>query len=369
MRIFRKVTSPLLLVFLVVLLSSWGYKGHRKISECAPPCFPPSLAFLQGNFTTVLVDSASAADYRKDVDDTEGPKHYVDIENYPEFQYYGKLYMSWDSMKKYHSSYFWTNNGILPWATVATVDSLKNCFVRQDLAKAALVAADLGHYVGDGHQPLHITTYFDGWTEAQYGVHSRYETSMVGSYLSQIVYPVDSAQLIQDVPGFVFTYIYANHAYVDSILQADLDATALAGGSTSSSVYKQALWNSTKGYTIPLFRHASYSLASLIYTALTEAQHLSTEPHSNEGTLLGQNYPNPVRDYTIIPFTTAGANGYVSIRILDCLGNTIARLTGSDMQRGNHYVSWNPAGVRAGVYTVLLEADGLVLTKKMVVAR
>jgi hypothetical protein len=41
------------------------------------------------------------------------------------------------------------------------------------------VAADIGHYVADMHQPLHLTRNYNGQLTGNYGIHARYEGQMI----------------------------------------------------------------------------------------------------------------------------------------------------------------------------------------------
>lgn len=352
---------------LVLILSSWGYKGHKRISEKAPPAFPPSMYFLLGQFSTTLVDSASAADYRKDWDDTEAPKHYIDIDVYPEFLYTGKIRMSFDSMVNAYGLSYVLDYGVIPWATVTTYDSLKYCFARHDYTKAAMFAADLGHYVGDGHMPLHITLNFDGQNSGQDGVHSRYESKMINAYIDQIIYSVDSAMFIPNVQSYVFTYIYANYAYVDSVLLADRQATLLAGN-TTSSVYNQALWDKTKNFTIRLFKNASFSLASLIYTAWVEAQNLAIEEDKSLTADLGKVYPNPAGEKVFIPVNIHHDNSRISLKLMDTRGRIFTLISGEKMSKGTFSYPLSLKGIQEGLYFCVLETDQGTDVKKIVVA-
>ena len=162
MKYFRKVLAAVSLLAIFFFCSGWGSGGHRKINEHAPASFPSSMTFLKAGWTVLLADHGSDADKRKSWDPTEGPKHYIDIDDYPEFLLNGKIPQSYDSVCALHSESFVTDKGILPWATLITFDSLRNCFERLDWDNAGLFAADLGHYVADGHQPLHITRNYDG---------------------------------------------------------------------------------------------------------------------------------------------------------------------------------------------------------------
>ena len=349
---------------LVILLSSWGWRGHEIISANAPPSFPSSMSFLQGQFSTILVDSSTAADDRKQWDDSEASKHFIDIDNYPEFNYFGKIPQSWDSVVNAHGVSFVLDNGTIPWSTLAAYDSVKNCFARQEWDKAAIFAADLGHYVADGHNPLHLTANFDGGYTGQDGIHSRYESKMINAYYPQIVYPFDSVQLITNVQGYVFSYIYANYVYVDSVLKADMDATTFAGNNTSS-VFYLAFWNNSKNFTIPLFHHASYALARLIYTAYVESQNMDVNEIHYGQTGLGNTYPNPARDYTVIPFDIDKSNTDVSVKIFDALGNIKAVLHEGKMAKGHHDIRWDTRSFSNGFYYCILEADNIISTKKL----
>lgn len=117
-------------------------------------------------WVSLLAEHASDADIRKAWDPTEGPKHYIDIDNYPEFLNTGHIPTTLDSVIALHGNDFVYDNGILPWATLTTFDSLQACFEREDWDNAVLFAADLGHYIADGHMPMHITRNYNGQLQA-----------------------------------------------------------------------------------------------------------------------------------------------------------------------------------------------------------
>ena len=135
---------------------------------------------------------------------------------------------------------------------------------------AMQLSADLGHYVGDGHQPLHVTENYDGDMTNQSGVHSRYETTLVGQYQSNIVYNNDSASYVSNISNYVFDFLYVGNKYVDSVLYGDSVAHAVAG-STKGTVYLQKFWDICGNQIIQLMKNASKSTADLIYTAWIDA--------------------------------------------------------------------------------------------------
>ncbi len=264
----KKTIKIISVILLILLIGGWGAVGHRIINQKSVEFFPQQLAFL--NWSQSLAAHASDADNRKGSDPSESPKHFIDIDAYPEFVANGKISQSFDSVVAKHGLRFVEDTGILPWAILATVDSLTNAFKDKNWDKAVLIAADLGHYVGDSHMPLHITENYNGQLSNQSGIHSRYESKMISKFESEINYEADNIVYVNNLSEFVFTYIYSNYQYVDSVLQADKAAAAFAGNN-SSDIYYNKLWELTNGFTLHLFHNASQILADLIYTAYVNA--------------------------------------------------------------------------------------------------
>ena len=169
-----------IILLLSIIFVGWGSTAHKMINKNATLSFPPQMKELL-YWSDILAQHASDADYRKDTVPSEYPKHFIDIDSYPEFNSTGKISQDYDSVVALHGSSFVLDVGILPWATIAAYDTLKNCFKRRDWNKAALIAADLGHYVGDGHQPLHLTKNYNPG-----GLHTRFEKNMINTYQNQI---------------------------------------------------------------------------------------------------------------------------------------------------------------------------------------
>jgi hypothetical protein len=358
------------LISLSAVLLSWGGTGHFKINTASGLSFNTQMAQFNVWITT-LANHASDADERKAWDPAEGPKHYIDIDNYPEFVATGRIPQTLDSVVAIYGYTFVYDQGILPWATVTTFDSLESCFERRDWAKAVLFASDLGHYVADGHMPLHITKNYNGQYSGNYGIHSRYESTMINAYISQFNYEGFEISEIEDVNQYVFDYLYTDYPYVDSVLAADDYAQGVAGN-TNSSAYKQALWDKSQGFTIPLFSNASHALAELIYTAWVQAGSPLISPDfiftpQVESTFsLEQNVPNPFKTSTRIIFSLT-KKSEVLLQVFDLTGQLIATLADGQMEKGSYSVDWNPGNPKAGVYTLMLKSDEFVDFRKMVV--
>jgi len=370
----KQITLTIFSFILLLFLSSWGYQGHQKISGGIVLHLPQEMAFLVPAWTDVVRLHASDADYRKATDPNEGTRHYIEIDNYPEFIFSGTINQDLDSLVAEFGYSFVIDQGVLPWATITAYDSLVSCFQRKEWHNAGLFAADLGHYVGDGHMPLHITKNYNGQYSGNTGIHSRFESKMINRYGSRILLSQDSAIYIEDVSGFVFGYIYMNYPYVDSILHADDQARQIAG-STSSDLYYQSLWNVSDSFTINLFQRGSTALTALIRTAWIEAgkpvmdPNALPEPESKHTTQLFQNFPNPFRSETYVPIEVADPNTMVTIQVCNTSGVVVATILEEKVAQGYHEIPWDSEGVGEGIYYCILKTDDAVMIRKMVVVR
>ena len=355
---FRRIFILLTIIALPLISLAWGYEGHYKISYSAALSFTGEMTPFN-TWTATLAEYASYADDRKDWDPSESARHYIDIDNYEVFVNTGRIPQTIDSVIDIYGWTFVHSQGILPWATLTTYDSLVSCFLRNDLSKAVLFAADLGHYVADGHMPLHITRNYNGQYSGNSGIHSRYESSMVNDYVSQIIYEGEPVEFITDVDQYVFDYLYTNYTYVDSVIAADDYAQSIAGNHNSSA-YKQALWQKSKSFTTHLFKNASHTLAELIYTAWAEAGKpvISSASIFENTTSVSpfhlQNHPNPVAETTSITYDLP-TDEPVTISLSSVSGQTISVLFDDFQPQGSYSLHFDAANLPKGVYLISLK--------------
>lgn len=368
---YKRITFYLLLPILALFLVSWGNTGHKKINY--------NILFFFNNqmlpfntWVTYLEAHASDADYRKSIDPNEEPKHYIDIDTYQDFIERGYIIQSWDSIVAIYGYSNVINEGILPWATINTYDSLVSAFKANNWNKAALLAADLGHYVGDGHMPLHITKNYNGQLTGNTGIHSRFETTMINAYSSSIIYSGDTnLQYINNVSQYIFSYLYNNYKYKDSILIADNYAKNAAGGSTTSSTYTANLWEKTKSFTLLLFKNASKSLANLLFSAWLDAGSPAIGNITNQidefNSKLNFNvitYPNPSYGYFYLIFENL-KNYNLNISVYNAKGQLVnSTVFVPKYNIGNTFVV-DLKDVEKGVYFAVIKQDSFNKTIKL----
>ncbi|MFA6456620.1 MAG: T9SS type A sorting domain-containing protein [Bacteroidota bacterium] len=358
-------------IFCLQLLSAWGGTTHKYINKNAVNHLPVTMKqFIdQQNFLEL---HAIDADNRKGTDPTEGPKHYLDIDYYPDYKH---LTRSLDSLiAKYGAQVAVNDNGILPWATVWALDSLTAQLKRGDWTKAYQTGADIGHYVADGHQPLHVAMNYNGQLTGNTGIHSRYESTMMGKYLSSVIIQKDSVHYIADPLEFVFSYLLESNLLVDSIIAADRVAappSGYNGSGTLPSNYYTVLWGNTGRFTKNELQSATIGLASLWYTAWVNAGLLDmpasvkiAETAQPELFRLHQNYPNPFNPKTTIGFDIVNA-GHVKLSVYSINGTEIASLVNATMTAGYYSVDWNAEKFSSGIYFYRLETHNTTETRKL----
>jgi protocatechuate 3,4-dioxygenase beta subunit len=83
---------------------------------------------------------------------------------------------------------------------------------------------------------------------------------------------------------------------------------------------------------------------------------------------LQQNYPNPFNPSTSISFTLPRQTK-ATLRVFNILGREIATIVSGTYPAGTHAVSWKADGIPSGIYLYRLEADGKVLTRRMMLTK
>jgi len=361
---------PCIIIFISFLFFGWGYIGHKIINYNTILSALPQMEFFE-TWADSLQAHASDADERKSWDPNEPPKHYIDIDNYPEFILTGTIPQDFDSLVAIHGLSFVMEQGILPWAILDAADSLETLFEINDMHSAMLVAADLGHYIADSHMPLHITRNYNGQYTNQYGVHSRYESTLIQTFQSQIVYEGDTVQYIEDLSDFVFNMIYDNYQYVDSVLYADSVAYAFAGHNYNTTYYNK-FWEIAKGFTVELFQGASYRLTCVIYTQWVNAGNSTSISNSGNNSLSGykllQNFPNPFNPSTIIKYSVPQET-YVKLQVYNSIGEQIATLVDEVKQAGVYETKFKASSLPSGIYFYRLESGKFVSVRKMILIK
>lgn len=376
MRTINFIVQNLILVIIFTQsVYSWGSTGHKIINRKAVMHLPSDMNSFKAD-SLFYESHASDADSRKNSSDTslfaENPRHFLDIDYYPNFR---NMTRNLDSLIMMYGWQPVKENGTNPWFVKIFMDSLTKQLKRNDLAKVKQTASDIGHYVGDGFQPLHCTLNYDGQLTGNRGIHSRYETTMLGTYQAQINIQTDSIYYITSPIDYFFEYIIHSNSLVDSIILADNYAKSVSGWSgsgTAPASYYAALWEKTERLTKAQLQNSTAALASIWYTAWVNSKTTSIDDsklaHSiPDGYILEQNYPNPFNPTTQIKYQLS-ENAYVTLKVYNIFGQEVNTLVDGFQDAGSKSVSLNSNQLSSGIYFYKLSASGKNLytgTKKM----
>lgn len=161
--------------FLALGLSSWGFLVHRTINQLAVYSLPEPLQSYFHQDQKYLVANAPRPDIRRNTDKSEATKHFIDLEAYgPNAA--NNMPLNWaDAVRKYSEDTL-LKYGWAPYLIINELDKLTSAFRSKNKDSILFYAADIGHYIGDVHVPLHTTINYDGQLTNQKGLHSMWES-------------------------------------------------------------------------------------------------------------------------------------------------------------------------------------------------
>jgi hypothetical protein len=224
--------KPKLIAFFALgigfLTLSWGIVGHERINKAAVMALPQPLQLFFYNHIDFITQEASVPDIRKYALNykDENPRHYFDMEN---FGAVDSIPKTLEEAKKKYDAKFLNDNGILPWYIEDMMVKLTKAFKDKNRAEILFLAADLGHYIGDAHMPLHTSKNHDGQLSDQKGIHSLWESRLPELFAKDYKLNVPQAQYYKDVHKATWDMINDTHSLVDVLLAVDKRLRTLPG--------------------------------------------------------------------------------------------------------------------------------------------
>lgn len=214
----------LALILFALILISWGMYGHEHINRAAVFALPSPLQTFFFNHIDFITQESTVPDLRKYTldDKSERPRHYIDLENYGKLD---SLPQSFAEAKKKFDEKFLQRNGILPWYIQDMMDKLTKAFKDKRKTQILFLAADLGHYIGDAHMPLHASANHDGQFTKQNGVHAFWESQLPELFGDKYNYFVGEAVYINDIQKETWRIIKESNSLADTLLLADKELT------------------------------------------------------------------------------------------------------------------------------------------------
>ena len=271
MGVIRTSWNNAFLLFLIFVGSGWrtkppwGFYAHRTINEYAVYALPDELRQYFIDDLAYLSQHAVDADMRRYATKTEAFQHYFDtekwerniltggsydrrdlLEAYPSWYYIDEKDTIWlhtdtltlgcvkSTIPKYFTGDEWdgcghtlvdtmAHHGLLPLRIINRYQALVGAFQSKDYDLILKLAADLGHYIGDAHVPLHTTKNYNGQLTGQLGIHALWETSIPELLAAESFdFVVGRASYVEDIKAASWEMLWASHTMVDNVLSIEL---------------------------------------------------------------------------------------------------------------------------------------------------
>lgn len=228
MSILSKILSGLLFMGIILLpgnLYSWGFFAHKRINRMAVFTLPPGMITFYKKHIDYLTEHAVDPDKRRVAVEGEEEKHYIDLDHYGEDPLKNVPAYWKDAVAKYTEDTL-RAYGIVPWHIEKMIYRLTEAFKNEDLDQILHVSADLGHYVGDSHVPLHTTENYNGQLTNQKGIHGFWESRIPELKAEDYDYFVGRAKYLEKPLDFAWNAVKESFAAKDSVLlfEAELNA-------------------------------------------------------------------------------------------------------------------------------------------------
>lgn len=109
--------------------------------------------------------------------------------------------------------------GTAPYNLLRMQNRLTSAFRAKDEAAILRLSAEIGHYIGDAHVPLHTTENYNGQLTDQVGIHAFWESRIPELFADQEYdYFVGPAQYIDNPKLYFWDVILDSHQLLDSVL-------------------------------------------------------------------------------------------------------------------------------------------------------
>lgn len=332
----------------------WGFFGHRRINRLAVLTLPPEMMVFFKKNIDYITDHAVDPDMRRYSTKQEGPRHFIDLDQYGDMPYdnlprhwaealqqfteiwivrnnsdttllYGakkpvpdslsKAYHNWfvktvipefyrdestlnpDSMggllpahKRNITAAFYreriTEHGILPWNLQRFQRNLTEAFRARDSRRILRYSAEIGHYIGDAHVPLHTCSNYNGQKTNQQGIHGFWESRIPELFADENYdYFVGKPEYIEHPDEFFWQAAFDSHTMVDSVLDIERalrvsfpadrqmcpDMRLGVMGVFQCRDFAQAYQDAMNGMVERRMRAAIHAVASAWYTAWVDA--------------------------------------------------------------------------------------------------
>ncbi|HEX8657567.1 MAG TPA: zinc dependent phospholipase C family protein [Hymenobacter sp.] len=212
----KKLFLPLLLAALTLAhgtAGAWGFFGHRTITQVAVYELPSSMQAFYYRHMAEIVALSTGPDERRDKD-TEGFKHYIDMDHYAEENPFAKVPRRYEKAVEKFTADTLKKYGTVPWVIMETKNSLTEAFRVRDTVGIIKYSAELSHYMSDAFVPLHTTLNYDGQFTNQRGLHSLWESQLPERFINEYKLDGEPAKYLDNPLVAVWDVVKQSYGFV-----------------------------------------------------------------------------------------------------------------------------------------------------------
>jgi hypothetical protein len=263
---------------------AWGNEGHRLINRLAASTLPADVpAFLRSQSAIDEIEYLGPEPDRwrskaeAELDAAQAPEHYIALEladalgplPHKRLEFEAKVFAAGQRPERI---------GLQPWETDEVWERLKAAMRQYRTLQAAgrdtkgveaaiiFYAGWLGHYVGDGSQPLHVSVKYDGWVgpnpsgyATEHNIHRQFEVPFVDAniHAPEVQAKMTPPKVIEgDMFDAYVAYLRHSATYVERVYQL-YKAGGFDGAGTPES----------RDFTAARLADGASMLRDMIYTA------------------------------------------------------------------------------------------------------
>lgn len=203
---------------------SWGFWAHQRINRLAVFTLPAEMIPFYKAHIEFITEHATDPDSRRYAVNYEAPRHFIDVDHYGKYPFLN-VPRRWEDAKALYTEDTLLAYGIVPWHIQVSLAQLTNAFKEKNLEKILKYSAELGHYVGDAHVPLHTTENYNGQLTGQKGIHGFWESRLPELFGEKYNFFVGKAYFIKNTLEEAWTTVLESHYALDSVLSFEKELT------------------------------------------------------------------------------------------------------------------------------------------------
>ncbi len=177
-------------------------------------------------------------------------------------------------------------HGILPYYLPTALIKLTKAFEDQDIEKILRQSAEIGHYIGDAHVPLHTSKNYNGQLTDQVGIHAFWESRLPELFAeAEYDFFAGKAQYIEHPKAYFWDIVLKSHSHLEDVLQIEKELSKTFPSDRQwcyderlglsikiqCKAYAKAYHEAMKGMVEDRMTSAIQSIGSIWYTAWINA--------------------------------------------------------------------------------------------------